>query len=335
MIVMQQSRNMGRRGRGCVLAAFFAACVFGGWPGYVGRSARAFDAGAQAKISVTAEVVLLPVRVTDAEGQCVQGLTKDDFRVYDNGKPQRVTFFQHADTPVTVGLIVDHSGSMQPKLRQVAAAVYQFAHTSNAQDEMFVVNFSDDVSLQPLDGMQFSSDAQVLERAVTAAEAAGQTALYDAVVEGLRHLQLGTLDKKALVIVSDGGDDASRHKYAEVLDLARQSQAVIYSIGLVGGTLEEENPALLRRLAKDTGGVAFFPKSIESVLAISKQIAGDLREQYTVGYVPEEKGSGASFRKVEVKIAAPGRGKLRVRTRPGYVPAAQEGSSSAPGNKAS
>jgi Ca-activated chloride channel family protein len=325
---------MGRRGRASVLAAFFAACVFTARPGGLCSSAGAFAAAAQAKISVTTEAVVVPVRVTDGRGNCVRGLTQDDFRVYENGKPQKIAFFQDTDTPITAGLIVDHSGSMLPKLRQVAAAVYELAHTSNAQDEMFVVNFSDDVSLPSLDGKPFTNDAQALDNAVAAASAAGQTALYDAIVEGLRHLQLGTLNKKALVIVSDGGDDASKHKYAEVLNLARQSQAVIYAIGLVGESHEEENPGLLRRLAKDTGGLAFFPHSVESVLDISKQIAADLREQYTLGYVPEGRAGAASFRKIAVKITAPGGGRWLVRTRMGYSRPAERDASGAPGETA-
>jgi len=331
---MQRLRHTGRRGRASVVAAFFAACVFTARPGGLCSPAGAFAAAAQAKISVTTEAVVVPVRVTDGSGNCVRGLTQGDFRVYENGQPQQIAFFQDADTAITAGLIVDHSGSMGHKLRQVAAAVYELAHTSNAQDEMFVVNFSDDVSLPSLDGKPFTNDAQVLEDAVATAGAAGQTALYDAIVEGLRHLQLGTLNKKALVIVSDGGDDASKHKYSEVLDLARQSQAVIYAIGLVGGSNEEENPGLLRRLAKDTGGLAFFPQSVESVVDISKQIAADLREQYTLGYVPEGRAGDTSFRKITVKITAPGGGRWRVRTRLGYARPAEEHASGAPGEKA-
>jgi len=329
-MVTQQSQNAGRHGRVWGLAALVAAFVFGSWASSSRWVSSFSELAAQAKISVATEVALLPVRVTDASGKFVSGLTRENFSVYDNGRLQKISFFQQADTPVTVGLLVDHSGSMAPKLRQVAAALYEFAHTSNPSDEMFVVNFSDGVALQPLDGKPFTNDARVLERAVTAVSASGQTALYDAVVEGLHHLQLGTLDKKALLIVSDGGDNASQHRYAEVLELARQSQAVIYAIGLVGGTLEEENPGVLRRLAKDTGGLAFFPESVESVIEISRAIAADLREQYTIGFTPETKGD-ASFRKVLVKVTGPGRQRLHVRTRPGYTPA--EHAASAPGNK--
>ena len=161
---------------------------------------------------------------------------------------------------MTVGLIVDHSRSMGPKLPEVAAAVSAFAQSSNPQDEMFVVDFNDDVSVELLDGKPFTNDPHELEKAVSAVSARGRTALYDAVAEGLNHLQFGHWDKKALIIVSDGGDNASRHKFSQVLALAQRSQVVIYSIGLVDAN-EEENPNVLRRLCKDTGGIAYFPTS--------------------------------------------------------------------------
>jgi len=142
--------------------------------------------------------------------------------------------------------------------------------------------------------------------------------LYDAVAAGIKHLQLGSREKKALIIVSDGGDNASVNKYSDVLNLARQSHAVIYSIALIGGPGEEENPRVLERLCRDTGGISFLPGAKESISNIAKKIARDLREQYTLGYVPEKKSSVGSFHKLAVKVIAPGRGKMRVRTRTGY-----------------
>jgi Ca-activated chloride channel family protein len=272
----------------------------------------------QAKISVTADLVVLPVNVTDSNGAFVSGLQKEKFRVYEEGKLQKVTLFTEEDAPVTVGILVDHSRSMGPKLGEVTIAVSAFAHSSNPDDEMFVVDFSDTVSIELLDGNPFTSDAQILERAVSMVSARGQTALYDAVAQGLKHLELGKREKKALIIVSDGGDNASRHKYSEVLTLARQSHAVIYSIGLVGNT-EEENPRALEMLCKETGGIPFFPKEGQSISNIAGTIARDLREQYTLGYAPTKEVGGSSFRKIAVKVDAAGRGRLRVRTRAGYL----------------
>jgi VWFA-related protein len=136
-------------------------------------------------------------------------------------------------------------------------------------------------------------------------------------------MQYGHLERKALVIISDGGDNASHLKYRQVLAQARQSQAVVYAIGLLGSSDAEENPGLLRRLCKDTGGIAYFPGASDSVASVANQIARDLREQYTLGYPPVDVKSANAFRKIEVKVTAHGRGKLRVRTRQGYSPATQ------------
>jgi Ca-activated chloride channel homolog len=278
----------------------------------------------QAKIVVTANLVLLPVKVTNSRGTFVSGLKLQDFRVYEDGKLQEPTVFEDSDTPVTVGLVVDHSRSMGSKLPDVVAAVSFFAHSSNPQDEMFVVDFNDDVSIELMKGKTFSNDPKDLEKALTAVSARGRTALYDAVSEGLHHLQYGRWGKKALVVISDGGDNASHLKYGQVLAQARRSQALIYSIALLGAAGEEENPRILLRLCRDTGAIAYFPKADERVSDISKEIARDLREQYTIGYVPRKMGSADSYRKIEVKVTVPDRGKLRVRTRPGYLPVAEK-----------
>jgi Ca-activated chloride channel family protein len=178
------------------------------------------------------------------------------------------------------------------------------------------------VSVELPGGKPFTSNPRELAQAVSGVSARGMTALYDAVAEGLNHLQFGRSDKKALIIVSDGGDNASGRKYADVLELARRSQAVIYAIGLVDAH-EEENPDVLRRLCKDTGGLAFFPTKGQPISEVSASIAHDLREQYTIGFTPEKKNDG-SFRKIHVEVTAPGRGKLQVRTRSGYSLAPQK-----------
>jgi Ca-activated chloride channel family protein len=273
----------------------------------------------QATISVTTELVVLPVNVTDSHGGFVSGLQQQDFRVYEDGKLQDVSLFAEEDTPVTVGLLVDHSRSMGPKLPDVVIAVSTFVHSSHPEDEMFVVDFSDNVSIASLDGKAFTSDTKILENAVLAVSASGQTALYDAVAAGLKHLELGQREKKALVIVSDGGDNASRHKYGDILNLARQAHVIIYSIVLIGNSLEEENPRALERLCKETGGIAFLPRAGQKIADIAKAIARDLREQYTLGYAPKKKAGGNSYRKIAVKVAAPQLGPLRVRTRAGYL----------------
>jgi Ca-activated chloride channel family protein len=292
------------------------------------QSSRSPGIVAKSAISVNTELVVLPVRVTDAHGTSVTGLRLEDFRVYENGRPQNVTLFQQEDAPVTVGLVVDHSRSMASKLKGVEVAVTAFAHLSNHQDEMFVVNFNDDVAVEAGE-KSFTNDPMELEKAVGALSARGRTALYDAVAEGIEHLKLGHWDKKALVIVSDGGDNASQQKYSQVLALAQRSQTVIYSIGLMGEHNADENPGVLKRLCKNTGGIAYFPRSEQSVADISKQVAGDLRKQYTVGFVPETTDTTGAFRKIKVKVVGPGHDRMRAQTRLGYF-GAQEKPPAAP-----
>ena len=303
-----------------ILAAALLLCVTAAYT-RVPQSTQATSAS-QGTISVVTQLVVLPVRVTGPDGDFVTGLAQERFRVFEDGRRQPITLIGQEDTPITVGLVVDHSSSMGPKLKNVAAAVSAFAQSSNPEDEMFVVDFGDKVSVELPGGKPFTSNPQELEQAVSAVSARGMTALYDAVAEGLNHLEMGRSEKKALIIVSDGGDNASGRKYADILELAHRSQAVIYAIGLVGAQAEE-NPDVLRRLCKDTGGLAFFPTQVQSVSEISAKIAHDLREQYTIGYSPETR-NGSSFRKVRVEVMAPGLGKLRVRTRSGYFAGQQK-----------
>jgi len=269
-------------------------------------------------IAVKAELVVLPVRVMDGDGGFVSGLSVDNFRVYQDGRLQGITLFEREDTPVTVGLVVDHSRSMGPKLAEVATAIVSFAQTSNSQDEMFVVHFNDSVSIELPGGKPFTHDPTELASSVSAVSAGGGTALYDAVIEGLNHLQLAHGDKKALIIVSDGGDNASQHEYADVLALARRSEAAIYSIGLVDAPNQEVDRRILQRLCDDTGGMAFFPDARQSVASVSMRIAHVLREQYTLGFSPAKSDGNHSFRRIEVKVTAPDHRKIRVQTRPGY-----------------
>lgn len=280
----------------------------------------AAEAGAQAKIALTTALVVLPVNVTDSNGAFVSGLTAQNFKIFEDGKRQEITLFRQEDTPVTVGLIVDHSYSMGPKLSAVSLAVNAFAHSSNQQDEMFVVDFNENVSVELMRGKPFTHDEAELQQALSAVSARGQTALYDAVIEGLTHVALGQWDKKALIIVSDGGDNASHATFSELLALAQQSDVVIYSIGLVDEAGEEENPRVLKKLSKATGGITFLTKQSDKAAKFTKQIARDLREQYTLAYVPSLQSNRESFRKIVVQVSSPNAQKLRVRTRPGYLP---------------
>jgi Ca-activated chloride channel family protein len=318
-VVLTPSLRSQKAGKGHLfLAPFLFFTSLFGFPPSLATNPSPADREAQSKISISSDLVLLPVSVMDKSGTFVAGLKLQDFQVYEDRRLQELTVFEEGDTPVTVGLVVDHSRSMGPKLREVASAVYTFAHSSNPLDEMFVVDFNDDVLIELMKGKAFSNDPKELEGALTAVKARGRTALYDAVSEGLKHLRYGHSEKKALIIISDGGDNASHLKYSQVLAQARQSLAMIYAIGLVGADDTEENPKLLRKLCNETGGIAYFPQQGDSVAKVSKEIARDLREQYSLGYAPHNIQRTDAFRKIEVKVTAQGRGTLRVRTRPGY-----------------
>lgn len=274
----------------------------------------------QATFSVRTEMVVLPVTVTRENGQPVAGLSSDDFQVFDNGRRQPITMFRGGDVPATVGLIVDNSQSMRGKLAAVNAAIGGFAGSGRAEDELFVVGFNDRAQLYPFPGGRlFTNSAGELQAALNAGTAAGMTALYDAVALGLGHLAAGQAQRKALIVVTDGGDNASRLKYGEVRDLARASHAVIYGIGLTGATTQEENPEILKRLCRDSGGAAHFPPATADIARVVSEIARDLRAQYTIGFAPAPAGPRPVYRTLKVTVASPDGDRRRVRTRAGYT----------------
>lgn len=303
------------------LLVLIVSCV--AIPSLPSRSAPAANlstgATRRGQISITSELVLVPVNVTDSGGNFVSGLTQSDFRIYDNNREQAITTFQQEDSAVSVGLLVDHSGSMSSKLPNVLTAISAFARASNPQDEMFVVNFGDGVTMALPDGKPFTTEAREIQQAVSATSARGRTALYDAIAAGLSHLLAAHWEKKALIIISDGGDNASTYKYSQILAMARQSRVTIYSIGLVDESGEEQNPRVLEELCKNTGGIAFLPRSEPQVVDSSTSVARDLQEQYMLGFEPEQNGTAGTFHKIQLRVVARHRGKLRVRTRPGYT----------------
>ncbi|MGA8621903.1 MAG: VWA domain-containing protein [Candidatus Sulfotelmatobacter sp.] len=269
-------------------------------------------------IRVNADLVILHATVEDHKGTPVSGLDKKDFQVYEDGIPQQIKYFSHEDIPVTGGLVIDNSGSMGPKRADVVAAALAFARSSNPQDQIFVVNFNEKVSFGLPDDIPFTDNVAQLEVALSKIAANGETALYDAVAIALEHLKKGTRDKKVLVVISDGGDNASKRNLAEIMALIGNPDVIIYTIGIFGEEDPDRNPGVLKRLAKDTGGEAFFPESSKDVVSICERIAHDIRTQYTIAYVPTNRKLDGSYRVIEVKANAPGHGRLFVRTRTGY-----------------
>jgi Ca-activated chloride channel family protein len=269
-------------------------------------------------ISVNVDVVVLHATAQDKKGALVAGLNKDDFQIYEDGALQPIKYFSHEDIPVTVGLVVDNSGSMAPKRADVIAAGLAFARSSNPQDQMFVVNFNEKVSFGLPEKVSFTDQVPQLEVALSKLRPDGETALYDALAVALDHLKQGTRDKKVLIVISDGGDNASTHKLAEIMAAAGKSNVILYTIGIFDEEDSDRKPGVLKQLAKDTGGEAFLPESLKEVLPICERIAHDIRNQYTLAYVPTNRKRDGTYRAIQVKATSSNRGRLSVRTRTGY-----------------
>ncbi|MEX2260346.1 MAG: VWA domain-containing protein [Bryobacteraceae bacterium] len=275
------------------------------------------------RVSVNVDLVVLHPTVRDRNGQFASDLREQDFEVYEDGVRQFIRLFRHEDIPVTVGLVIDHSGSMGRKLTDVIAAARTFVRSSSQEDQMFVVNFNENVTLGLPDAVPFTNRLDELESAILKAPATGQTALYDAVGLALERLQAGSREKKVLIVISDGGDTASVLALPQVLKMAEQSSALVYTIGIFDEEDPDRNPKVLKRLARATGGEAFFPGQLNEAVAICERIARDIRNQYTIGYVSSNTAQPGAYRSIRVVARAKGKSKLFVRTRSGYIPGSE------------
>jgi VWFA-related protein len=308
-----------------LIGLFLTPCVSGAQGSHPSQSGP----GDEYTLQLNADMVVLSATVLDRHNALVSGLDKDDFRIYEDGALQQIKQFSHEDIPVTAGILVDNSGSMGPKRNDVIAAALAFARSSNSQDQMFVVDFNDRVSFGLPANILFTDQREQLEKALLGIRAIGQTSMYDGIAAGLERLKLGNRDKKVLILISDGGDNASKHSLAQVLGMAKQSSAIIYAIGIFDEQDGDQKPAVLTRFARETGGEAFFPESSSEIASICEGIARDIRNQYTLTYAPKIASQDGKYRSIEVKAGAPGRGRLSVRTRAGYsVPLAEPGSGS-------
>jgi Ca-activated chloride channel homolog len=280
------------------------------------------------RIRVDVNLVVLHTTVNDDRGKFVDGLTQDNFRVYEDKVEQKLSIFKREDIPVSMGLVIDNSGSMRDKRPRVNEAALTLVQSSNPQDEAFVVNFNDDFYLD-LD-KDFSSSIPELKEALERIDSRGSTALYDAIIGSLDHLKKGVKEKKVLLIVTDGEDNTSRNSLEKTLREIQKTSTVIYTIGLLGQ--ENKRSAknakrALTEIAQASGGLAFFPENVDDVHAICEQVAHDIRHQYTLAYYPSNGAKDGTFRTVHVDVIPPrGRGKLIARTRNGYyAPTATSG----------
>jgi Ca-activated chloride channel family protein len=266
--------------------------------------------------------VLLHATVVDDKQHIITDLDKSAFTVFEDGKPQAIISFRHEDIPVAMGILIDNSGSMREKRAKVNQAALNLVRASNPQDEIFVVNFNDEYYLD----QDFTNDLLKLKEALEKIDAKGGTALYEAAVASAEHLKRNArLERKVLFIVTDGEDNASRETLEQaVKQLQQENGPSVYAIGILG---DEEHPKRAKRaleiMTQRTGGLAFFPKTLDEVDEISRQVAHDIRNQYTIGYKPTNPRSSGGFRQIRVEAKVKGHNKLVVRTKSGYYAGTQ------------
>jgi VWFA-related protein len=263
-------------------------------------------------------LVILHATVADRNGRLINDLPKEAFTVLENGTPQTLKIFRREDVPVSMGLIIDNSGSMRDKRQKVATAALRLVKESNPQDEVFIVNFNDEAYLdQP-----FTSDVKKLEEALTRIDSRGGTAMRDAISMSIDYLkEKGKRDKKVLLVVTDGDDNTSSavNTLERLVTKAHESEVLIYCIGLLNE--EERGKAkraqrAMKALAEASGGAAYFPKEVTDIDALASQVAHEIRNQYILAYTPSEQSLDGSFRRIQVIAKGPGR--PTVRTRSGY-----------------
>jgi|SRR5579872_6640296 len=270
-------------------------------------------------LRTSSQLVVLNVGVSDVHGAEIRGLKAEDFKVYEDGHPQAVKQFAAEDRPVTVGIVLDASGSMRTKQAEVVTAALAFVHSSNPDDEVFVVTFNDHASLGLPSKIPFSQNANDLGAALLGRKPEGKTALYDALVLAADHLGKGKWENKALLLISDGGDNNSTHTLTEAIQAVQKSWATVYAIAFFDPDEPEHNLGVLHRLSKLSGGEFFAPKELTEIHSLCVRIAEDLRASYTVAYTPPYPENHTASRKIKVVVTNPERGKLLVRTRDSYI----------------
>jgi Ca-activated chloride channel family protein len=281
-----------------------------------GRIATAFAATLlvqQPLFHVDTRLVVVQAAVQNQRGESVTNLGRDAFTVYENGKRQPIVLFGREDVPVSIGLLIDNSGSMRSLRAQVEAAALVFARASNPGDELFVLNFAD----RPHLDVPFTSDVGVLEAGIGRVDSIGGTAMWDAVEAAEAYLAKGTRDRKVLLVITDGGDNASVGSADSVRRRAERGNIVIDAIGLFGTAASARRARHdLDQLVQYTGGIAYYPSGIEQVDRVALDLAQQIRNQYTIGYAPVNQALDGTYRTIKVTVAA--KEPLVVRTRPGY-----------------
>lgn len=265
------------------------------------------------------DLVVLHVNVFDGKSDAVPNLPETAFQIAEDNAPQKITFFSNEDVPVTAGLIVDNSGSMITRRAMVMTGTKVFAESSHPEDELFTIVFNEHVRHGLPPSLPFTRNRVQIQNAVSRFPPGGKTALHDAVIDGLEHLQEAAHQKRVLVVLSDGEDNASVHSDDVMVERAVRSDALIYTVSTARLGAENGRPGLLRRLARMSGGVAYAPKDERAVIDAFQEIAGNIRRGYSIGYVPTNTSRDGRFRRVKVSVRAPGQKNLTVIARDGYL----------------
>ncbi len=270
-------------------------------------------------LRMNVDLVLIPVTVTDPMNRLVTGLEENDFQIFENGSPQKITSFSTEDAPVSIGIIFDLSGSMLSKLLRARDAILQFIKTANPEDEFFVIGFNDRPALIE----DFTSSVDQIEARLATVHAGHRTALLDAIYYGVAKMREARHERKALLVVSDGGDNRSRYTEGEVRARVREADVEIYSIGIFdpyAPTPEERSgPQLLDDVSRETGGRMYRVDDVDELSDIAEKISTELRNQYVIGYRPRDLSRNGKWRKVKVKLnPPPGLPPLTVYARTGY-----------------
>src|SRR5882757_5225837 len=272
--------------------------------------------GLIAQFSSDTRLVVLHASVTDRKGKLLTNLNQGDFKIFENGQPQQIKIFRREDVPVSLGIVIDDSGSMSTKRTRVEAAALAMVRESNPQDEVCVINFNDDAFLD----VPFTNDVHKMEQGLARIDSRGGTAMRDALNMSLDYTrEKAKKDKKVLLVITDGNDNASNISLESVVRRSNQADTLVYAIGLF--TEEEKHEATkarraLNELTAATGGLAFYPKEVNEVQALAVEVARDIRRQYTIYYTPGVQALDGSYRQIKVTVDAPG--KPVVRTRSGY-----------------
>jgi Ca-activated chloride channel homolog len=278
----------------------------------------------------SSELVVLHISVRDRGGRYITGLTQDAFTVIDDGKPQTLEMFSADEVPASVGFLIDNSNSMRPNRDRVIASSVAFVKNSHPQDEVFALTFNESVRRAWGPRIIAESDPAAFATAMSQAVVArGMTAIYDGLVAGLEHLEHAKHTRQVLIVVGDGGDNASRAKLDDVIKRVHEPDATVYSVAIVDSMVRDgSNPKLLRQLARATGGEFYFPRQVDDVQESFERIAKDIRSAYTIAYTPTKGGESAAERRrrtVKVYVRSPDGRVLTVRTRDGYFEKSREG----------